>query len=89
MKKLYDPPTGTIKNTSEKITKITLATSNKNNKAISDLNEKVLELMNDKGKIAPHLAPSLTNLFKAENESQFRLIKDLNSTKMKLYLAIC
>ena len=32
--------------------------------------------------IAPYLAPSVVNLFKPENKSQFRLRKDLNSTKM-------
>ena len=33
--------------------------------------------------IAPYLASSLVNLFKAENKSQFRLKKDLTSTKIK------
>ena len=53
-----------------------------NNKAIENLNEKVLELLNDKGLIAPYLSSSLINLFKPENKSQFRKIKELNSTKM-------
>ena len=38
--------------------------------------------MNEKGLIAPYLASSLVNLFKPENESQFRFKKDLNSTRM-------
>ena len=38
--------------------------------------------MNDKGMIAPYLASSLVNLFKPENKSQFKLTKDLSSTKM-------
>ena len=38
--------------------------------------------MNDKGMIAPYSASSLVNLSKLENKSQFRLIKDLYSTKM-------
>ena len=38
--------------------------------------------MNDKGLIVPTLASSLVNLFKPENKSEFRLKKDLNSTKM-------
>ena len=46
------------------------------------MNEKSLDLMNDKGMIAPYLASSLVNLFTPENRSQFRLLKDLNSTKM-------
>ena len=32
--------------------------------------------------IAASFASSLVNLFKPENKSQFRLLKDLNSTKM-------
>ena len=42
--------------------------------------------MNDKGLIAPYLASSLINLFKPENKSQFRLKKDLSSTKMNDFL---
>ena len=40
MKKLYEPLTNTIKNTCEIITKTKTQISIKNNKAISDLNEK-------------------------------------------------
>ena len=36
--------------------------------------------------IAPYLASSLLNLFKPENKSQFRLIKDHNSFGMNLFL---
>ena len=42
--------------------------------------------MNDKDMIAPYLASSLVNRFKPENKSQFRLIKDLNSTKTNDFL---
>ena len=52
----------------------------KNNKAIENLNEKILDLMNDKGMIAPYLASSLVNLFTPENKSQIRLLKHLNSS---------
>ena len=61
-------------------------TSIKNNKAHENLNEKVLELMNDKVLIAPYLASSLVNLFEPENKSQFKLTKDLSSTKMNYFL---
>ena len=59
IKKLYEPLTDTIKNTSEELTKTITETSINNNKAIENLNENVLELMNDKGMIAPYLASSL------------------------------
>ena len=85
-KKIYKPLTDTIKNTSENLTKTITETYINNNKAIEKLNEKVLELMNDRSMIASYLAFSLVNLFKAENKSQFRLIKDLNSTKTNDFL---
>ena len=69
-------------NTSEKITRTLTENSINNNKAIENLNEKILELMNDNGMISPYLASSLVNVFKPENKSQFRLIKDFSSTKI-------
>ena len=85
-KKLLKPMTDAIKNTSENITKTLTENSINNNKAIENLNEKIIELMNDKGMISPYLASSLVNLFKPEIKSQFRLKKDLNSTKMNGFL---
>ena len=85
-KKLFEPLNNTLKDTSEKLTKTVSETYIKNNKAIENLNEKVLELMNDKGVVAPYLAFSLLNLYKPGNTSQFRLIKDPNSTRMNDFL---
>ena len=85
-KKLFKPMTDEIKNTSEKKTKTLTENSINNNKAIENLNKKNLELMIDRGMIAPYLASSLVNLFKPENKSQFRLRKDPNSTKMNDFL---
>ena len=42
--------------------------------------------MIDKALIAPYLASSLDNIFKLENKSHFRLLKDPNSTKMNDFL---
>ena len=86
MKKVFEPVTNTLENTSQDITKTLPENSNDNNKAIENLNEKILELMKDKGMITTFLASSLVNLFKPENKSQFRRKKDLNSTKMKDFL---
>ena len=82
MKEVFEPMTDAIKNTSENITKSITEASIKNNKTISELNEKILELMNEKGLIAPYLTSSLVEVFKKDNKSQFRLRKDPNSTKM-------
>ena len=86
MKKVVEPMTNAIKNNSENITNAITETSINNNKAIENLNEKVLELMNDKGMIAPYLASSLVNLFKPENKSQFKLIKDQSSIRINDFL---
>ena len=86
MTKVFEPLTDTLKKTSENITKTITENSINNNKAISELNEKILELMNDKGMIAPYLTTSLVEVFKKDNKSQFRLRKDPNSTKMNDFL---
>ena len=86
MIKVFEPLTDTLKKTSENITKTITENSINNNKAIENLNEKILEMMNDKGLIAPYLASSLVEVFKRDNKSQFRLRKDPNSTKMNDFL---
>ena len=86
IKKFFKPMTDEMKNTAEKITKTITEHSINNNKAIENLNEKILELMNDKGIIAPYLTTSLVEVFKKDNKSQFRLRKDPDSTKINDFL---
>ena len=81
MEEVFEPLTDTLKKTSENITKAITETSFNNNKAIEILNEKILELMNDKGMIAPYLASSLVEVFKKDNKSQIRLRKTLIQLK--------
>ena len=82
MKEVFEPMTDAIKNASENITKSITESSVNNHKGIENLNEKILNLMNDKGMIAPCLASSLVNFFKPENKSQFKLIKGQKSIRM-------
>ena len=84
--KFFKPMTDEIKNTSEKITKTLTENSINNNKAIENLNEKILELMNDQGLIAPFLTNSLVEVFRKDNKSQFRIRKNPNSTKLNDFL---
>ena len=58
IKKLFEPVTDTIKNTSENLTKTIADIYIKNKKPTENLNDKVLDLMNDKSMIAPYLASS-------------------------------
>ena len=85
-KKIFTPMSDAIKDTSENLTKAITDNSINKNKAVENFNERSLELMDDEGLIARNLALSLVNLSKPENKSQFRLKKDLNSTKMRDFL---
>ena len=80
--KFFKPMTDELKNTSEKITRTLTENSINNNKAIENLNEKVLESMNDKGLIDS----SLIEVIKSDNKGQFRLTKDPDSTKTNDFL---
>ena len=80
--KFFKPMTDELKNTSEKITRTLTENSINNNKAIENINEKILELMNEQGMIASYLVSTLVEVFKKDNKSQFRLRKDPNSTKL-------
>ena len=82
MNKFFKPMTDELKNTSEKITRTLTENSINNNKAIENLNEKILELMDEKGMMASYLTSSLVEVFKKDNKSQFRLRKDPDSTKL-------
>ena len=84
--KFFKPMTDELKNTSEKITRTLTENSINTNKAIENLNEKILELMNEQGMIASYLVSSLVEVFKKDNKSQFRLRKDPNSTKLNDFL---
>ena len=86
MTKVFEPINKLLENISDKITKLFTEHSINNNKAIENLNEKILELMNDKGITAPYLTTSLVEVFKKDNESQLRLQKDPNSTKLNDFL---
>ena len=54
MKKVIEPVTKSLENTSEDITKTITETSIKNNQAIENLNNKLLEIMNDRGILATY-----------------------------------
>ena len=82
MTKVFEPLTDTLKKTSENITKTITENSINNNKAIEDLNEKILELMNDKGLIASYLMFPLSKIINPENSTQFKLVDDSTSNRV-------
>ena len=82
MKKVFEPVTKSIESTSQNITKTIAETSLKNNQAIENLNNKLLEIMNDRGIIASYLMSPLSKITNLENTSQFKLVKDHNSNRV-------
>ena len=82
MTKVFEPLTDTLKKTSENITKSITENSINNNKAISHLNEKILELMNDRGIIASYLMFPLSKIVNPENSTQFKLVDDSTSNRV-------
>ena len=83
MKKVFEPVTKSLENTSENITKTIAQTSLKNNQAIENLNNKLLEIMNDRGILATYLMSPLSKITNPENTTQFKLIKDSTSNRVK------
>ena len=82
MKKVFEPVTKSMEKTSEKLTKAITESSIINNQAIENLNNKLLEIMNDRGILATYLMSPFSIITNPENTSQFRLIKDYNSNRV-------
>ena len=82
MEKVFEPITKSLKNTSENLTKAITESSIKNNQAIENLNNILLEIMNDRGRLASYLMSLLSKITNLENTSQFRLEKDHNSNRV-------
>ena len=80
--KVFEPVTKTLKITSENLTKAITESSIKNNQAIENLNNKLLEIMNDRGILASYLMSLLSKITNPENTSQFKLVKDSNSNRV-------
>ena len=82
MKKVFEPVTKSLENTSENLTKAITETSIKNNLAIENINNNLLEIMNDRGILATCLMSPLSIITNPENSSQFKLVKDPNSNRV-------
>ena len=82
MKKVFEPVTKSIKEVSEEVTKTITETSIKNNKAVENLNKKLLEIMNDRGISVSFLLSPLPKITNPENSTQFKLVKDPSSNRV-------
>ena len=82
MKKVFELVTKSLENTSQDITKTITETSLKNNQAIENIDNKLLEIMNDRGIISSYLLSPLSKIFNPENTTQFKLINDSSSDRV-------
>ena len=82
MKKVIEPVTKSLEDTSQDIKKLITETSIKNNQAIENLNNKLSEIMIARGILANYFVPPLSKNTNPENASQFKLVKDYNSNRV-------
>ena len=82
MKKVFEPVTKSLENTSQDITETITESSFKNNQAIENLNNKLLIIMKDRGIISSYLLSPLSKIFNPENTTQFKLINDSTSDRI-------
>ena len=91
MKKVFEPVTKSLENTSESLAKAITESSIDNNLALEKLNNKLLEIMNDRGILATYLMSPLSKITNPENNTQFKLEKDPSSNRvndLKIYNSI-
>ena len=86
MKKVFEPVTKSLENTSQDITKTIMETSSNNNKALEKLKNKLLEIMNDRGILASYLMSPLPMITNPENITQLKLVKDSSSNRVNDFL---
>ena len=79
---MFVPVSDTKQNTSENLTKTITEISINNNKALQKFNNKLLQIMKDRGLLATCLMSPLSRITKPENTSQFEIIKDSSSNRV-------
>ena len=82
MKKIFKSATKSLDDTSKDITKAITETSKENSLALENLNNKLLEIMNDRGILANSLMSPLSKITNPENTTQFKVVKDANSNRV-------
>ena len=82
MRKIYEPFTYTIEDTSRDIMNTLMETFVKNNRALEHFFDKFLEIIIDGGIRASYLLSLLSKITIFEHASQIELIKDPNSNRV-------
>ena len=82
MKKVFKPVTESIKDVSEDVTRTRTETSKENNKGLSNLTDKLLEILNDVGILAFYLFSPLSIITNRDPTSRFELVNDPDSKRV-------
>ena len=82
MRKVFEPITKSIKDVFEEVAKTMTENSIKNIQALENINNKFLEIVNDRGIIASNLLPPLSKITNPENTRQYEVVKDSNSNRV-------
>ena len=88
IKKVFEPVSKSIKDASEGVTKTMAEKSIKNNRALENLIDKLLEIMKGRAKIASYLVSHLSKFTNPKKTGQFFLVKDLSSKRLNDLLLI-
>ena len=76
IKKVFEPLTKSIKDVSDDVTRAIMETSVDNNKAQAKFSDKIVEIMNDMGKIATYVLLPLSKITNSEHTFQLELVND-------------
>ena len=82
VKKVFEPVAKSLEESSQDVTKTITETSIKNNQALQNLKNKLLEILNDRGIIASYLLSPQSKITNPEISTQFKLVKNANSNKV-------
>ena len=82
MKKVFESVTKSIRDVSEEVTKTITETSNNNNKGLENLNNKLQEILKDRGILAPYLMSLLSTITNPVITTHFKLVKDSISNRV-------
>ena len=79
---MFEPLTKSNKDVSEEVTKALTENSNEKNQAFENLNNKLLQIKNDRGILACYLLSPLSKITNLEKTTHFNLVKDQNSNRV-------
>ena len=81
MRKVFEPVTDIVKDVSNDLTKTMTETSFRSNRALTNLNDKLLEIKVDRGKLTSCLLFLLSKITNPEHTSQLKLVRDPDSKR--------